>query len=170
MATRGEEDKLLTSFFFFRRVPASPRLRVSSFFLTFPPVAFTWKSALVGLLIFVVTFTASIAIVSFLLVKLPATYFHSSHDRELWQDKHKVVRWTGIILKNLLGLILVVAGVIMAIPGVPGQGLLTILFGIMLLDFPGKRQLELKLVGRAVVLSRINQLRGKFDKPPLVLD
>jgi len=132
--------------------------------------AVTWKSMLLGLLIFIVTFAGSIAMASFLLVKLPATYFHSSHDRELWQDKHKVVRWTGIIFKNLLGLILVVAGVIMAIPGVPGQGVLTILFGIMLLDFPGKRQLELKIVSRPVVLSRINQLRRKFDKSPLVLD
>ncbi len=132
--------------------------------------SFTWKGALVGLIIFLVTFTGSIAMASFLLVKLPATYFHSSHDRELWRDRHKVVRWTGIILKNLLGLILVVAGIIMAIPGVPGQGVLTILFGIMLLDFPGKRALELKLVSRPAVLSRINQLRLKFGKQPLVLD
>src|SRR5437763_11274604 len=132
--------------------------------------AFTWKRLLLGLLIFVVTFVGSTAIASFLLVKLPATYFHSSHDRELWRDRHRLVRWTGIILKNLLGLVLIIIGIIMAVPGVPGPGVLTILFGIMLLDFPGKRGLELKLVSQPVVVTKINQLRGKFGKPPLVLD
>jgi hypothetical protein len=132
--------------------------------------AFTWKRLLLGLLIFVVTFVGSTAIASFLLVKLPATYFHSSHDRELWRDRHRLIRWTGIILKNLLGLVLIITGIIMAVPGVPGPGVLTILFGIMLLDFPGKRGLELKLVSQPVVVTKINQLRGKFGKPPLVLD
>jgi hypothetical protein len=58
----------------------------------------------------------------------------------------------------------------MSLPGVPGQGILTILLGLMLLDLPGKRAWEQKLVKRPKVLQTINQLRGKFGKPPLVLD
>ena len=42
-----------------------------------------------------------------------------------------------VIGKNILGLFLVALGVVLSLPGVPGQGLLTILLGIMLLDFPG---------------------------------
>jgi hypothetical protein len=57
----------------------------------------------------------------------------------------------------------------MSVPGVPGQGILTILLGIMLLDFPGKRECEYKLVSRPKVLRTINLLRQKFGKPPLVL-
>jgi hypothetical protein len=58
----------------------------------------------------------------------------------------------------------------MSIPGVPGQGILTILLGIMLLDFPGKRDLEYRLVSQPRVLNTINKLRHKFGKDDLVLD
>ncbi len=53
---------------------------------------------------------------------------------------------------------------------VPGQGILTILIGIMLLDLPGTRNLELKLVRRPHVLGAINRIRARFHKPPLELD
>nr|ALS89658.1 putative transmembrane protein (PGPGW) [uncultured bacterium] len=65
---------------------------------------------------------------------------------------------------------LVVLGVVMSIPGVPGQGILTILLGVMLLDFPGKRNFERKLVTRPQVRNAINKLRHRFGKPELVLD
>jgi hypothetical protein len=81
-----------------------------------------------------------------------------------------VLRWGGLVLKNLLGAFLVLFGVVMSLPGVPGQGVLTILLGVMLLDFPGKRQLELKLVSRPKVLRTVNGIRRRFDRPPLVLD
>jgi hypothetical protein len=59
---------------------------------------------------------------------------------------------------------------VLSLPGVPGQGVLTILLGVMLLDFPGKRGLELKLVSRPKVLNTINRIRHRFDRPPLLLD
>lgn len=133
-------------------------------------VPLTWESALIGAIIFAVTFAGSTAIVSFLLVRLPATYFQEGHTRDFWIERHPFLRWSGIVGKNLLGLLLIIAGVIMAVPGIPGPGVLTILLGIMLMDFPGKHRLEHKLVSRPSVLSAINQLRGKFGKPPLVLD
>ena len=130
----------------------------------------TWWQVLAGVLISAVTFVVSTAVVMFVLVKLPANYFHSSHEREFLVDRHRALRWAGIIAKNLFGLVLVFSGVVMSLPGVPGQGVLTILLGIMLLDFPGKRDLETKLVGRPKVFRAINHLRAKFDKPPLMLD
>jgi hypothetical protein len=132
--------------------------------------SFTLRDAIIGLVIFVVTFAGSIGMVSFMLVKIPATYFHSSHDRDFLVDRHRAVRWSGLVVKNLLGAALVILGIIMSLPGVPGQGILTILLGLMLLDLPGKRGWEQKLVKRPKVLQTINQLRGKFGKPPLVLD
>jgi hypothetical protein len=132
--------------------------------------SFTWRDAIIGLVLFVVTFAGSIGLVSFMLVKIPATYFHSSHDRDFLVDRHRAVRWGGLVMKNLLGVALVILGIIMSLPGVPGQGILTILLGLMLLDLPGKRRWEQKLVKQPKVLQTINQLRGKFDKPPLVLD
>jgi hypothetical protein len=130
----------------------------------------TWWEVLFGVLFSVVTFVASIMIVTFVLVRLPANYFHSSHTREFLVHRHPVPRALGIFAKNLLGLVLVACGVVMSLPGVPGQGVLTILLGIMLLDFPGKRTLEARIVSQPRVLRAINALRARFDKPPLLLD
>ncbi len=127
-----------------------------------------WSGALIAVA-FVITFTLSLAIVGVLLVRLPATYFLDRHQRELWIDQHPAVRWSGIILKNVLGVGLIALGCVLSLPGVPGQGLLTILLGVMLLDFPGKRRLERRLVGMPHVLDRVNRLRTRFGKPPLVL-
>ena len=84
--------------------------------------------------------------------------------------RHPALHAAGIIGKNALGILLVAVGILLSIPGVPGQGLLTILLGIMLLNFPGKRRLEQKLLSRPGVLKTINRLRLKFDKPPLIVD
>jgi len=54
--------------------------------------------------------------------------------------------------------VLVVLGIIMALPGVPGPGILTIVLGVMLLNFPGKRRLERWLIRRPMVLSAMNRL------------
>lgn len=130
----------------------------------------TWQNALLGVLLFVVTFAVSIGAVTYVLVRLPATYFQSGYERALWVERHRALRWTGIGLKNVLGVILVLLGVLMLLPGVPGQGVLTILLGLMLMDFPGKRRLELKIVRRPRVLAAINRLRAKFGKEPMILD
>ncbi|MBV9925223.1 MAG: hypothetical protein JOZ96_09435 [Acidobacteria bacterium] len=129
-----------------------------------------WWQVFLGLGLSVLMFLVSSAIVSLVLVKLPANYFHSSHGREFLVDRHPVLRAIGIFLKNLLGLLLVIGGVIMAVPGVPGPGVLSILLGIMLLDFPGKRKLETRIVGRPRVNQAVNALRARFGKPPLMLD
>ncbi|MDT5270663.1 MAG: hypothetical protein QOH49_2849 [Acidobacteriota bacterium] len=131
---------------------------------------FTWGQVLIGALLFIVTFIVSSAAVSFVLVKLPANYFHSSHDREFLVESHPVLRAVGIAAKNVLGFVLVVLGVIMAVPGVPGPGVLSILLGIMMLDFPGKRTLETRIVSRPRVNGAVNALRARFGKPPLMLD
>jgi amino acid transporter len=130
----------------------------------------TRQSVILGGLLFVVTFAISLAIVSFIMVSIPFDYFRKDRPRKLWSDRHPAVRFLGVFVKNLLGVVLVVLGIVMSIPGVPGQGILTILLGIMLLDFPGKRDLEHKLVSRPTVLNAINKLRHRFGKDRLVLD
>ncbi|HEY0004327.1 MAG TPA: hypothetical protein VGB17_05915 [Pyrinomonadaceae bacterium] len=132
--------------------------------------ALTWRRVIVGLLISAATFAGSMVMVSVLLVRLPATFFHPSHERDFLAGRHAALRLVGAVLKNLAGVLLVALGIVMSLPGVPGQGILTILIGIMLLDFPGKRELERKIVRRPKVLRAINGLRARFDKPPLVLE
>jgi hypothetical protein len=129
-----------------------------------------FRSVLLGALIFLLTLGASLAIVSFVLVKIPATYFQKGHSRDFLADHPAAVRVLAIIGKNVLGLLLVALGIVLSIPGVPGQGILTILLGIMLLDFPGRRRLEQWLVSRPKIFAAINKLRQRFSKPALVLD
>jgi hypothetical protein len=132
--------------------------------------AITWQSVLFGVLLFLITFAISLAIVSFIMVRIPADYFQKDRPRDLWSDRHPAIRILGLFAKNVLGVLLVALGILMSIPGVPGQGILTILLGVMLLDFPGKSNLEHKLVSRPPVLLAINKLRHRFGKPSLVLD
>lgn len=129
----------------------------------------TWERVFFGAVVFLVTLAGSLLVVGFLLVKLPATYFQDSHSRDFWVDRHPLLRLTARIGKNVLGALLIVVGMILTLPGIPGQGLLTILIGLMLLDVPGKRRLERKIVGRPRVLRAINRLRKRFGRPPLVL-
>jgi len=129
----------------------------------------TWQSALLGVLLFVVTFAISLAIVSFILVKIPPDYFQEDRQNQFWSGQHPAVRLLGIIGKNILGVLLVALGIVMSIPGVPGQGILTILLGIMLLDFPGRADLERRIVSQPRVLKNINKLRHRFGKPDLAL-
>jgi len=131
---------------------------------------FTFHGVLLGALLFLVTFSINLAIVSFVLVKIPANYFSKDHSPAFLSDRLPVIRHFGIVAKNLLGALLVALGIVLSVPGVPGQGILTILLGIMLLDFPGRRNLEYKLVSRPSVFRTINKLRHRFGKSGLVLD
>jgi hypothetical protein len=130
----------------------------------------SWSEILLGIAVSLVGSVVATLIAGFLLVMLPEDYFHSTHPREFWIDRHPALRWSGIILKNLLGLVVFVIGVILSMPGVPGPGTLIILIAITLLDFPGKRRFERWLIGRPPILRAVNRLRGRFGKPGLVLD
>jgi Putative transmembrane protein (PGPGW) len=130
----------------------------------------TWQRTLVGVGIFLVTFSVSLGIVSFVIVKLPADHFKKNHKEKFWADRSPVLRIAAIVGKNVLGWVLVVLGILMSLPGVPGQGLLTVLLGIMLVDFPGKHRLEQKLLHRPAIKNSINKLRARFGKPALQLD
>ena len=130
----------------------------------------TWGGVLFALGLFASTFVGSLLIVSVLLITLPPTYFQDDHPRDFWPNRHPALRLAGRIAKNIVGFILLVVGIILALPGVPGQGILTILTGLMLLDFPGKRRLERAIVGRPHILAMINRLRQRCGKPPLALE
>ena len=131
---------------------------------------FTWQRVVLGVVLFLITFSISLAIVTVIMVKIPPDYFRKGRPKTILPNHSRVVRYLAIIGKNLVGVLLVALGVVLSLPGVPGQGFLTILLGVMLLDFPGKETLEQKLVSRPQVLRTINKLRHRFGKPELVLD
>ena len=128
------------------------------------------RSAAIGVVIFLVTFFANLALVSLILVKIPADYFKKSRRTKFMANHSHAVRVLVMVGKNLLGVVLVILGILLSVPGVPGQGVLTILLGIMLLDFPGRRRFEQWIVSSPRVKHAINKLRQRFDKPALELD
>lgn len=130
----------------------------------------TWSKALIGVGLFLASLTLSTVAVAFVMVKIPPDYFSETHRREFMTDKPWLVRWGAVIAKNILGVFLIALGVLLSLPGVPGQGFLTILLGLIMLDIPGKRPLEAKIISRPSVLNAINKLRAKYNKPPLILD
>ncbi|HKO98991.1 MAG TPA: hypothetical protein VJU86_18460 [Pyrinomonadaceae bacterium] len=131
---------------------------------------FTWQRVLLGVGLFLVTFSISLGIVTLIMVKIPPDYFRKGHPKTILPNHPPAIRYLAIIGKNVVGVLLVALGIVMSLPGVPGQGFLTILLGVMLLDFPGKETLEQKLVSRPQVLKAINKIRRRFGKPALVLD
>lgn len=130
----------------------------------------TWQKVVVGVLLFVASFFINLGIVSFILVKLPADHFSKSRKTKFWAGPRPAIHAAKVIGKNIAGLLIVALGIVLSLPGVPGQGLLTILLGIMLLDFPGRERLEQKLLSKPSIVDTINRLRGRFDKPPLELN
>jgi hypothetical protein len=138
---------------------------ISDFF-----AALSWSKILVGALLFVASFFINLAIVSVILVKLPKDHFSKSRKTKFWSGPRPALHAAKVIGKNIAGILLVALGVVLSLPGVPGQGLLTILLGVMLLDFPGRHRLEQKLLSKPSIVNSINRLRGRFGKPPLELN
>lgn len=98
-----------------------------------------------------------------LVLRLPADYF--THDRRIPAPmKASLLRLVLLVLKNAMGIVLVLAGILMLV--LPGQGLLTILGGILLLDFPGKYRIERFLASRKRIAITLNWIRRRGDKPP----
>jgi hypothetical protein len=116
----------------------------------------------------VAMFIGTLVAIPFAVVRIPEDYFAKRSRRmPLKSVRHPVLRILVSGVKNLLGAIFLLAGVAML--ALPGQGILTIVIGLALLDFPGKFGLERWLVTRKAVLSSINWMRRKRGRPPLIL-
>lgn len=115
----------------------------------------------------IVFFVGSLIAIPFILVRLPTEFFDTRVPRRWMENHHPVLRFLGHLAKNVVGAIFLFAGFLMLF--LPGQGILTMLIGITMLDFPGKRKLEAKMIGQPAVLGTINNMRQKFGKPPLTI-
>ncbi|MEN8714251.1 MAG: PGPGW domain-containing protein [Verrucomicrobiales bacterium] len=114
----------------------------------------------------VFAFLLSLLLVPSLIRKIPEDYFLEENPKaDAVRESHPVLRVVFLILKNLLGWIVLLSGILMLLT--PGQGILTILIGIMMINFPGKRRLEIKLVSVKPLNRAINWMREKGGKPPL---
>jgi hypothetical protein len=114
----------------------------------------------------VLTFVGTLILIPLLVIRLPADYFRRDrHPPQSHPRPHAVLRVCGAIVKNLLGVVFIVAGLIMLL--LPGQGVLTILIGLTLMNFPGKYALERRIVQQPAVLRGLNWIRAKAHQPAL---
>ena len=125
---------------------------------------------LVGVSVFLVSLLISFAAIGIVMVKVPPHYFSLNYQRDFLPGSPWAVRWGAVIAKNVAGVFLIILGIVLSLPGVPGQGILTILLGLIFLDIPGKRPLEARIIQRPAVLGAINNLRARYNKPPLIMD
>ncbi len=128
-----------------------------------------WHLIAFSIALAVVMAAGSAAVVNVVLTRLPADYFVNPAAR-LPIDRRPVLKVLSIAARNALGYFLIALGVALSLPGVPGQGLLTIFMGVMLIDFPGKHRFEKWLVSRRVVLMAVNKVRVRAGRPPLIVE
>ena len=118
----------------------------------------------VSLVMFVVTLVAFPLVI----IQLPEDYFVRDRRRPArLRRRHPVIWLLLTVLKNLVGALLILAGIALLV--LPGQGLLTILIGVTLLNFPGKYGLERRLAGRPRISRTLNHIREMVRRPRLVI-
>jgi len=113
-------------------------------------------------------FIASILLIPWIVIQIPSDYFtHPKRQKYLWSEHPPVIRLLFIFLKNILGIILVLGGIVLLL--LPGQGILTILIGLIIMDFPYKYKVEIWIIKHPFILRAINKLRSKAKQRPLVV-
>lgn len=112
----------------------------------------------------ILMFVGSLIAVPIVVVQMRADFFVRDSKEQLPRTPLRVLRR---LAKNVLGWVLLLAGIAMLV--LPGQGLLTMALGLGLMDFPGKRGLQRWLVGLKGVGLSINWIRRRAEKPPLEL-
>lgn len=108
----------------------------------------------------------TLVVVPLIIARMPVDYFTRDHRHPMYVDSlHPVLGWLLATVKNLVGALLVMAGILMIFT--PGQGMMMIVVGLLLVNFPGKFAVERWVVMRPGVMRSLNWLRAKADKAPL---
>ncbi|PIE23328.1 MAG: hypothetical protein CSA62_08000 [Planctomycetota bacterium] len=135
------------------------------------PLLATWldmlpawtKEALIWLgVLSVATVVFSALALPWVVLRLPEDYFRSPAAAVDPAPGARAKR----LLRNIGGAICILLGIAMLV--LPGQGILTILIGLTLMDFPGKQRLERGLVRRGRLLKPLNWIRSRAKKTPLL--
>ena len=114
----------------------------------------------------ILIFILSILGISWFIAQIPEDYFLSTKRKpSKWQEQKPILRLAVIFGKNIIGFSLIIGGLLMLV--LPGQGLLTIVTGLLLVNYPGKYKLEKKLVAIPSIFRALNWIRVKASKPPL---
>ena len=138
-----------------------------------PLAPLQWVSAHPGVMAWIVglsllLFAGSLVAIPVLVARMRHDYFVAADRSEHgWLGRHPAARFTVRVIKNALGGVLFVAGSAMMV--LPGQGIITLLVALSLLDFPGKRGFEIRLIRQSHINRTINWIRQRSGRPPLII-
>jgi O-antigen/teichoic acid export membrane protein len=118
----------------------------------------------IGSIIFLIL---SILLIPKIVARIPFNYFSRSYHQARSKPR-SAFQWSLFLVKNVLGVLLVLSGLLMLV--LPGQGLLTLFVGLLLLDFPGKYTLERYLIKKPAIRDSLNWLRRKQNTRDLYID
>jgi hypothetical protein len=102
----------------------------------------------------------SVLLVPWLVLRAPHDVF--VRERPAAVDRPGVYAFVVFLVRNTLGVILLVAGILMLV--LPGQGLLSIVAALCLLDVPRKRELLKRIVVRPPVWKALGWIRSRAGK------
>ncbi len=109
-------------------------------------------------------FVFSLLSIKWLVSLIPSDYFINKKTSK-FKSKYPVIWLVSMIIKNLIGYVLIIGGILMLV--LPGQGLFTIFIGLMMSNYPGKYFIERKFIAIPSVLKTINWLRKRSNQEPL---
>jgi len=109
-------------------------------------------------------FIFSLVSIKWLVALIPTDYFVKKNISKS-KKSYSLLWLMSIIVKNIIGYTLILGGILMLV--LPGQGLFTILMGLILSNYPGKYTIEKKIISIPSILKTINWLRKKSNKPRL---
>lgn len=109
-------------------------------------------------------FIFSLISIKWLVALIPTNYFIKKNMVKS-KKSYSFIWLISVIVKNLIGYTLILGGLLMLV--LPGQGLFTILMGLVLSNYPGKYNIERRFISIPSVLKTVNWLRKKSNKPPL---
>jgi hypothetical protein len=109
-------------------------------------------------------FIFSLVSIKWLVALIPTDYFVKKNISKS-KKSYSLLWLMSIIVKNIIGYTLILGGILMLV--LPGQGLFTILMGLILSNYPGKYTIEKRIISIPSILKTINWLRKKSNKPRL---
>ena len=117
-----------------------------------------------SIFILIISVFMMVLIISF----LPEDYFKSENRNlisSVQNSRYPLLKLLVLITKNFFGVWLLLSGILMLV--LPGQGILTIITGLVFMDYPGKYKFERKLLRQKGVINSINWIRSRLSKPSL---
>ena len=124
------------------------------------------ESVALGAAVGLISFFGTIALTGAVLVRLPPDFL--TNDSPRGPDRKDLRARAARLARHLIGVLLILLGLILMLPGVPGQGLLTVIAGLFISELPGTNRLLRRMLRGPRVLSAVNKLRVRYKHPPLV--